>query len=88
MAGTGNTPAMSNEAINSKIAEMDGFPTDAASKEALTASHAYLEMPANEKSSEIETVLNEQHDNIMNEVSTVDEAIEEMNNGVQAILAQ
>ncbi|MCR5093891.1 MAG: sugar ABC transporter substrate-binding protein [Lachnospiraceae bacterium] len=88
MAGTGNTPAMSNEAINSKIAEMDGFPTDAASKEALTASHAYLEMPANEKSSEIETVLNEQHDNIMNEVSTVDEAIEEMNTGVQAILAQ
>lgn len=88
MAGTGNTPAMSNEAINSKIAEMDGFPTDANSKEALTASHAYLEMPANEKSSEIEQVLNEQHDNIMNEVSTVDEAIAAMNEGVQAILGQ
>ena len=86
MAGTGNTPAMSNEAINSKIAEMDGFPTDANSKEALNASHAYLEMPANEKSSEIETVLNEQHDNIMNEISTVDEAIEAMNEGVQAII--
>ncbi|MBR4529184.1 MAG: sugar ABC transporter substrate-binding protein [Lachnospiraceae bacterium] len=88
MAGTGNTPAMSNEAINSKIAEMDGFPTDANSKEALNASHAYLEMPANEKSSEIEQVLNEQHDNIMNEVSTVDEAIAAMNEGVQAILGQ
>ncbi len=88
MAGTGNTPAMSNEAINSKIAEMDGFPTDANSKEALNASHAYLEMPANEKSSEIETVLNEQHDNIMNEISSVDDAIAAMNEGVQAILAQ
>ncbi|MCR5675927.1 MAG: sugar ABC transporter substrate-binding protein [Lachnospiraceae bacterium] len=88
MAGTGNTPAMSSEAINSKIAEMDGFPTDANSKDALNASHAYLEMPANEKSSEIETVLNEQHDNIMNEVSSVDDAIAAMNEGVKAILGQ
>ena len=88
MAGTGNTPAMSSEAINSKIAEMDGFPTDANSKDALTAANAYLEMPANEKSSEIETVLNEQHDAIMNEISTVDEAIAAMNEGVSAILGQ
>lgn len=88
MAGTGNTPAMSNDAINAKIAEMDGFPTDPESKEALTAANAYLEMPANEKSSEIETVLNEQHDNIMNEISTVDEAIKAMDEGVQAILGQ
>lgn len=88
MAGTGNTPAMSNDAINAKIAEMDGFPTDANSKEALNASHAYLEMPANEKSSEIETVLNEQHDNIMNEISTIDEGVEAMNEGVSAILGQ
>ncbi len=88
MAGTGNTPAMSSEAINSKIAEMDGFPTDANSKDALTAANAYLEMPANEKSSEIETVLNEQHDAIMNEISTVDEGIAAMNEGVSAILGQ
>ncbi len=88
MADTGNTPAMSNDAINAKIAEMDGFPADDSSKEALTATHAYLEMPANEKSSEIETVLNEQHDNIMNEISTVDEGIAAMNEGVGAILGQ
>ncbi len=88
MAGTGNTPAMSNDAINAKIAEMDGFPTDANSKDALTAAAAYLEMPANEKSSEIETVLNEQHDNIMNEVSSVDDAIAAMNEGVQDIIGQ
>ena len=45
-------------------------------------------MPANEKSSEIEQVLNEQHDNILTEVSTVDEAIAALNDGVQAILGQ
>ena len=88
MAGTGNTPAMSSDAINAKIAEMDGFPDDPASKEALTATNAYLEMPANEKSSEIETVLNEQHDSIMNEISSVDEAIAAMDDGVQAIIGQ
>ncbi|MCR5486543.1 MAG: sugar ABC transporter substrate-binding protein [Lachnospiraceae bacterium] len=86
MAGTGNIPAMTNAEIVDIIAQMDGFPAD--SKEALITSHTYLEMPANEKSSEIETVLNEQHDNIMNEISTVDEAIAAMNEGVQAILAQ
>ena len=45
-------------------------------------------MPANDKSSEIETVLNEQHDLIMNEEVSVDDAIAAMNEGVQAILAQ
>ena len=77
---------MTNQSIVDIIAQMDGFPED--SKDALITSHTYLEMPANEKSSEIETVLNEQHDNIMNEVVTVDEGIAAMNEGVQAILGQ
>ncbi|MBQ1492071.1 MAG: sugar ABC transporter substrate-binding protein, partial [Blautia sp.] len=64
------------------------FPQDENSKEALVASHTYLEMPANEKSSEIETVLNEQHDYIMTEASSIDDAIAEMNAGVQAILGE
>ena len=88
MASTGNIPAMTNDKIVDLISSMDGFPTDAASKEALVTSHTYLEMPANDKSSEIETVLNEQHDLIMNEETSVDDAIAAMNEGVQAILAQ
>ena len=88
MASTGNIPAMTNDKIVDLIASMDGFPTDEASKEALVTSHTYLEMPANDKSSEIETVLNEQHDLIMNEETSVDDAIAAMNEGVQAILAQ
>ena len=67
---------------------MEGFPQDENSKEALVASHTYLEMPASDKSSEIETVLNEQHDLIMTESVSVDEGIEAMNEGVQAILNQ
>ena len=88
MASTGNIPAMTNKTIVDIIASMDGFPTDDASKEALITSHTYLEMPANDKSSEIETVLNEQHDLIMNEEVSVDDGIKAMNEGVQAVLAQ
>ncbi len=88
MASTGNIPAMTNDKIVDLIASMEGFPTDEASKEALVTSHTYLEMPANDKSSEIETVLNEQHDLIMNEEITVDEGIAAMNEGVQAVIGQ
>ncbi|MBR4670199.1 MAG: sugar ABC transporter substrate-binding protein [Butyrivibrio sp.] len=86
MAKTGNIPAMTNEKIVEIIAGMNGFPNDEASKEALVTSHTYLEMPAIDKSSEIEAVLNEQHDKIMNEEIDIDEAIKAMNEGVQAII--
>ena len=86
MASTGNIPAMRNEKIVEMIAGMEGFPQDEDSKTALVTSHTYLEMPANDKSSEIETVLNEQHDLIMTESATVDDAIQAMNDGVQAVL--
>lgn len=86
LAGTGNIPAMTNDSIVDILSQMEGFPAD--SKEALITSHTYLEMPASEISSEVETVLNEQHDNIMNEVVSVDEGIAAMNEGVQAILGQ
>lgn len=87
MAGTGNIPAMSNDKIVSSIASMDGFPADdTTSKDALVTTHTYLEMPANDKSAEIETVLNEQHDLIMTESEDVDTGIKNMNEGVQAIL--
>jgi len=79
---------MTNDKIVDLIASMDGFPTDEASKEALVPSHTYLEMPANDKSSEIETVLNEQHDLIMNEEVSVDDAIAAMNEGVSAIIGK
>ncbi len=86
LAKTGNIPAMTNENIVSSIASMDGFPKDDTSKDALITSHTYLEMPANDKSSEIETVLNEQHDLIMSESTTIDDGVQAMNDGVQAIL--
>lgn len=88
LAETGSIPAITNDQIVDLIAGMDGFPQDETSKEALKVSHAYLEMPVNEKSSEIEVALNEGHDQIMTESVTVDEGIAQMNAAVQAILKQ
>lgn len=88
MADTGSLPAITNDAIVDKIAQMDGFPQDENSKEALITSHLYLEMPVNDKSSEIETALNEGHDLIMTESMTVDEGIAKMNEDVQAVIGQ
>ena len=74
--------------FRSAISSMEGFPTDDASAEALRTANTYLEMPVHAKSSEIETILNEGHDNIMTEGSTIDEGIAEMNEGVAAVLGQ
>ncbi len=88
MAQTGNTPAIKTDAVVDAISSMEGFPTDEASAEALKTANTYLEMPVHAKSSEIETVLNEAHDNIMTEGCSIDDGIAEMNEGVQAVLAQ
>lgn len=88
VAKTGTIPAITTDEVVAAISGMEGFPADDASAEALKTANTYLEMPVHAKSSEIETVLNEGHDNIMTEGSSIDEGIEEMNEGVQAVLGQ
>lgn len=88
LAATGNIPALMNDDIAGMISAMEGFPEDADSTEALQTASLYLEMPVSNKSSEIEIVLNEAHDNIMTGNSTIDEGIADMNEKVGAILAQ
>ncbi len=86
MASTGNFPAIFDDATLDIIASLEGFPTDEASKEALKTVAIYLEMPLSDKASEIETVLNTEHDAIMTGAETIDEGIANMNEQVQAIL--
>lgn len=87
IATTGTFPAVSNDQINEIIASTEGFPSDEASKEALNTTAVYLEMPLTDKASEIETVLNQEHDAIMTGAESVDEGIANMNEQVQEILA-
>ena len=88
LAGTGNIPAMMTDDIANMIASLDGYPEDAASKEALQTSHLYLEMPIHTRVSEIDIALNEAHDNIMTGNATIEEGIKDMNEKVSAILEQ
>ncbi len=88
LASTGNFPAIMNDETVSTISSAEGFPADENSKAAMETVQLYLEMPVDSKSSEIETVLNEAHDNIMTGNSTVDEGIADMNEKVGEILAK
>lgn len=88
LASTGTIPAIMTDDIANMVASIEGFPADEGSKEALQTANLYLEMPVSTKSSEMETVLNEAHDNIMTGNSTIDEGIADMNEKISAILAQ
>lgn len=86
VASVGTFPAVASDETNKIISSTDGFPSDDASLEALNTTAIYLEMPLSDKASEIETILNTEHDAIMTESETVDEGIANMNEQVQAIL--
>lgn len=86
VASTGTIPAIKTEAVVTAITGLDGFPQDETSADALITAKTYLEMPVHEFSSEIETILNTAHDNIMSGNSTIDEGIAYMNTEVQKLL--
>ena len=86
VAAVGTFPAVATAETNAIIAGTEGFPQDENSLEALNTSAIYLEMPLSDKASEIETVLNQEHDAIMTGAETVDEGIANMNEQVSATL--
>ena len=88
MAETGNFPALMNDEVSGIISGLEGFPTDDASKEALTVSNLYLEVPYAENVSAINDILDTYHKSIMNQEITIDEGIAAMNEEVGKILAE
>lgn len=87
MASTGSFPSVATEETNQIIVATEGFPDDEGSLEALNTAAVYLEMPLTSAASEIETILNTEHDAIMTGAETIDEGIANMNEQIQAILA-
>lgn len=88
MAETGNFPALMNDEVAGIISSIEGFPTDAESKEALNVSNLYLEVPYAENVSEINDILDTYHKSIMNQEMTIDEGIAAMNEEVGKVLGQ
>ena len=85
-ASTGTRPAWVSEDVAVAMASAEGFPTDEASKDALVPTYVGIEMPASEHSSEISTILNEEHTLIMTREYSIEEGIEEMNERVAELL--
>lgn len=86
MASSGNFPAIMTDEVKDMISGLEGFPTDEESKEALSVSNLYLEVPYAPNVSEINSVLDSYHGSIMTGEMTVDEGIEAMDTEVQKIL--
>ena len=88
IASTGTFPAIMNDEVVEQIASLEGFPSDDASKEALKTSQIYLEAPYDKNISEINTILDTYHKDIMNGDTSIDEGISKMNEEVSAILKE
>lgn len=87
-ASSGTRPAWVSEDVAGVMSAVEGFPTDEGSKAALVPVYVGVEMPASEHSSEISTILNEEHTLIMTREYTVEEGIEEMNERVAEVLGK
>ncbi len=81
-AATGTRPAYVSEAVAEQMASAEGFPADDASKAALLPTAVYLEWPTGEKITEMKTILNEEHTNIMSRTVDIEEGIDNMNTRV------
>ncbi|NLZ81259.1 MAG: extracellular solute-binding protein [Clostridiales bacterium] len=88
IANTGTIPAIKNDEVLTAISGIEGFPSDDESKEALKTAKTYLEMPVHEKSSDIEVILNLNHDEIMTENTSIEDGIATMNTDVQELLSR
>ncbi len=88
IAALGTRPAYVSEDIAATLASVAGFPQDDASKAALVPAAVSIEWPVVDKVSEIQTILNEEHTNIMSRSVTVDEGIENMNTRVAELLGK
>ena len=85
MASSGNFPAIMTDEVKDMIAGLEGFPTDAESKEALSVSNLYLEVPYGDKVSEINSILDSYHGSIMTGEMSIEEGISKMNEEVQKL---
>ncbi len=87
-ASTGTRPAYVSEAVAAEMSSAEGFPVDENSKAALIPVAVSLEWPTGANISEIKTIVNEEHTNIMSRTVSIEEGIENMNTRVAEVLAK
>jgi multiple sugar transport system substrate-binding protein len=84
LAKIGVAPSFRNQAILDTYFAVTGMPTDEIAKKAFQPGKVVLEMPVNEKSSDVDTILNEEHELIMTGDKTVDAGLAEMGKRVKS----
>ncbi|MGJ6969454.1 ABC transporter substrate-binding protein [Streptosporangium sp. G11] len=65
IAQVGVVPALQDPAITEAYFKLEGMPSDELSKKAFEPGKVVLEMPVSDKSSDVDTILNEEHQLIM-----------------------
>ncbi|KUO22376.1 ABC transporter substrate-binding protein [Streptomyces dysideae] len=78
IAKIGVVPAYSDDTVMENFFGVEGMPTDALSKEAMSPDTVKLEMPVSDKSSDIDQILSEEHELIMSGEKSVGEGIKDM----------
>lgn len=87
-ASTGNRPAWVSEGVADVMSSVPGFPADEGSKAALLPTFVAIEIPGSAVSSQISSILGEEHTAIMTREITIEEGIENMNERVQELLGK
>lgn len=80
----GVVPALQTPEITEAYFKLEGMPADELSKKAFTPDKVVLEMPVSEKASDIDTILNEEHQLIMVGDKSPAEGIKSMNDRVKS----
>jgi len=83
IAETGTLPAIMSEEVIDILTGLEGFPQDQESREALTTGRVYPEAPYDSRISEINTILDEYHKDIMDGSISIDAGIQKMNEEVE-----
>lgn len=82
VASVGTVPALQSDAITEAYFGLEGMPSDDLSKKAFAPETVALEMPVSDISSDVDTILTEEHDLIMTGEKSVDDGIAEMESRV------
>ncbi|MEV4835096.1 sugar ABC transporter substrate-binding protein [Nonomuraea sp. NPDC049486] len=80
----GVVPALQDPAITEAYFGLKGMPADDLSKKAFEPDKVVLEMPVSDKTSDVDTILNEEHQLIMVGDKSVAEGIKSMNDRVKS----
>jgi len=83
ITAVGVVPALRTDEMRTAYFGLTGMPTDDGSKKAFAPDIVNLEMPVSDKTSKIDTILNEEHQLIMTKQKALDAAIAEMGSRVK-----